>query len=119
MSSPIFGPGCGLDASNIGPIIPYMPRARLILHEKQVNEDGSIIEMKIWSIPTGSPYSQRVKYSLVYIREGRRLLGYDNAHGRDHRHYLGESQPYRFTNVQALLRDFRRDLNRIKQEERK
>lgn len=96
-----------------------MVKARLILHEKQVDEDGSIIEMKIWSVPLRLPHSQGVKYSLVYIQGGKRLLGYDNAHGRDHRHYLGESQPYRFINVQALLRDFRRDLNRIKQEEKK
>ena len=119
MPSLISGPGCGLDNSHIGYIIPQMPNAWLLLHEKQVDEDGSIIEMKIWSIPERFPHSSRVKYGLVYVREGRRLLGYDNAHGRDHRHYLGESQPYRFTNVQALLIDFRRDLNRIKQEERK
>ncbi|MBI2999628.1 MAG: hypothetical protein HYY46_14440 [Deltaproteobacteria bacterium] len=119
MSSLIFWLGCGLDNSHIGYIVPQIPNARLLLHEKQVDEDGSIIEMKIWSIPERFPHSSRVKYSLVYVREGRRLLAYDNAHGRDHRHYLAESQLYRFTNVPALLRDFRRDLNRIKQEERK
>jgi hypothetical protein len=88
-----------------------MARARLVLHEKQVDEDGSIIEMKIWSL-----YPQGVKYGLVYIREGKRVLGYDNAHGRDHRHYRGKSEPYRFTNIRTLLRDFRKDLDRLKEE---
>jgi len=96
-----------------------MAGATLILHEKQVEEDGSIMEMKIWGLPLTGPHTSRVKYSLVYIRGGRRLIGYDNAHGRDHRHYSGKSQPYRFTNIQTLLRDFQRDLNRLKREEPK
>lgn len=96
-----------------------MSRARLVLHEKQVEEDGSIIELKIWSVPSGSSHTHEVKYSLVYIRGGERVIGYDNAHGYDHRHYPGEPEPYRFKNIQTLLRDFRRDLNRIKQEEQK
>lgn len=94
-----------------------MARARLVLHEKQVDDGGSIIEIKIWSVPPGSFYPHRVKYSLVYIRGGTRILGYDNAHGHDHRHYREESQPYRFTSMRTLLRDFRRDLSRIKQDE--
>ena len=94
-----------------------MSRATLVLHEKQVDDVGSIIEIKIWSVPPGSLYPHGVKYSLVYIRGGKRALGYDNAHGHDHRNYPGESQPYRFKNMRTLLRDFRRDLNRIKQDE--
>lgn len=47
------------------------------------------------------------------------MLGYDNAHGRDHRHYRGESEPYRFANIRTVLRDFRRDLDRIRQEEQR
>ncbi|MEE8115243.1 MAG: DUF6516 family protein [Nitrososphaerales archaeon] len=96
-----------------------MARARLVLHEKQVGEDGSIIEAKIWSVPSSSLYPDGVKYSLVYIQGGSRMLGYDNAHGSHHRHYLRESQPYRFINIQALFRDFRRNLKRIRREEQK
>jgi len=96
-----------------------MVRARLVLHEKQVEEDGSIVEAKIWTVPSSSLYPDGVKFSLVYIRSGSRMVGYDNAHGRAHRHYRGETQPYRFLTIQALLRDFQRDLNRIKQEENK
>jgi hypothetical protein len=96
-----------------------MAKAKLVLHEKQVEENGSVIEVKVWSVPTGSLHPHGVKYSLVYIRRGKRMLGYDNAHGRDHRHYRGKSEPYRFANIRALLRDFRRDLDRIRQEEQK
>lgn len=96
-----------------------MARARLILHDKQVEEDGSIIEVKIWSVPSSSLYPGGVKYSLVYIQGGSRMLGYDNAHGHHHRHYLRKSEPYRFTNIQTLFRDFRRNLKRIRREEQK
>ena len=93
-----------------------MPRAELVLHEKQVGQDGSIIEIKIWSVPSVSSYPHGVKYSLVYIHGGKRVLGYDNAHGHDHRHYRGRSRLYSFKNIRTLLKDFRRDLARIKQE---
>jgi hypothetical protein len=96
-----------------------MSKARLILYEKQVEEDASIIEVKIWSVPPSTRQPHGVKYSLVYIHAGHRVLGYDNAHGHHHRHYMGSSQRYAFKNMQNLLRDFSRDLNRIKQEERK
>ena len=96
-----------------------MARAKLVLHEKQVEEDGSIIEAKIWTVPSSSLYPDGVKFSLVYIRSGSRMLGYDNAHGGAHRHYRGETRRYRFLTIQTLLGDFRRDLNRIKQEGRK
>ena len=96
-----------------------MPKARLVLHEKQVEDDGSTIEVKIWSVPRGSRQEHGVKYSLVYIRDGQRVLAYDNAHGYPHRHYKGDSERYMFKNLQTLLGDFRRDLDRIKQEERK
>lgn len=96
-----------------------MSKARLVLHEKQVEDDGSIIEVKIWSVPPSSRQRHGVKYSMVYIRDGERILAYDNAHGYPHRHYIGASARYAFKNLQSLLGDFRKDLDRIKQEERK
>lgn len=95
-----------------------MAPARLILHEKQVDEDGAVIEMKIWSVPASSRHPHAVKYSLVYIRSGKRVLGYGNAHGQDHKHSLRGSQPYHFTNIRSLLRDFLRELERMKREEK-
>lgn len=93
-----------------------MSKARLVLHEKQIDEDGSIVEAKIWSVPVSSAHRRGVKYSVVYMRDGKRILGYDNAHGRDHKHYREGLLPYRFRSIRALLRDFRRDLSRIKRE---
>jgi hypothetical protein len=54
---------------------------------------------------------------LVYVRGEKRVLGYDNAHGHDHRHYEGKSEPYRFKSIRALLGDFKRDLSKLRLQE--
>ena len=115
----VFAAKTRLDGFDIGSIIPHMTRANLVLHEKQIEADGSIIEVKIWSVPPVPRGTYGIKYSLVYIRDGQRVLGFDNSHGYHHRHYRGESGPYRFTTIQTLLRNFRRDVDRIRREEAK
>ena len=53
--------------------------------------------MKIWQVPHSKDKPYGLKYSLVYVREGRRIIGYDNAEGkRDHRHYRNKEYPYHF-----------------------
>jgi len=48
-----------------------MAKAKLVLHEKQVEEDESVIEIKIWSVTTGSLHPYGVKYSLYTSVEGK------------------------------------------------
>ena len=56
-----------------------------------------------------TPYG--LKYSLVYIERGVRIVGYDNERGKgDHRHFDGEETAYCFTDIDNLLEDFRRDV---------
>jgi hypothetical protein len=41
-----------------------------------------------------------VKISVVYIKEGRRLLGYYNAEGKGyHRHFMNRKEEYRFPDI--------------------
>lgn len=92
-------------------------KAALAYHDKQVLPDGTIVEMKIWEVPTpvaGS--SHRLKYSLFYGREGQRLVCYDNERGKgDHRHLAGkEEEPYTFTTVAKLIEDFKTDVRRAR-----
>jgi len=44
---------------------------------------------------------------MVYIIDGKRIVGFDNERGKgDHRH-LGEvEEPYRFISPQQLMADF-------------
>ncbi len=87
-------------------------RAKLIYRYKHVLASGAIVEMVIWKLP--APDADRphgYKYRLVYVRDGHRVIGYDNERGKgDHRHYRDEEQPYTFTTVIQLLKDFRVDV---------
>ena len=94
-------------------------KASLIRHVKGVDELGNIIEVKMWEMaaPTADkPYGY--KYSLVYIVNGVRVIGYDNAEGRgDHRHYRDKERPYRFKSLSQLVADFYEDIEKFKRGE--
>jgi len=52
---------------------------------------------------------------MVYIREGKRVLGYDNHEGKgDHRHYGEREEQYRFTSIDKLFEDFYEDIRRFR-----
>lgn len=82
--------------------------------QKDFLEDGSIIEMMIWTVPSpvqGSVHS--FKYRLYFGRDGERLVGYDNERGKgDHKHIRGQEIPYIFTTPEKLLADFIADVRR-------
>ena len=57
------------------------------------------------------PSEHAFKYRLVYVKNGQRVVGYDNERGKgDHKH-LGEVETvYRFVDVETLMADFLRDV---------
>ena len=66
------------------------------------------------------------RYNLAYINplwyphDHGRVIGYDNAHGRHHKHYLGKVTAVSFTSFAQIERRFQRDwiaLVRKKREE--
>ena len=91
--------------------------ACLLFHKKQRYRNG-IVEMVIWQLPqadTERPHG--LKYRLVYVREGKRVVGYDNERGKgDHKHIAGQELPYRFNSVRDLVRDFWADVRRCSDE---
>lgn len=92
-----------------------MPDATLVFKSRDAYAHG-IIEIVIWAVPQPVPPSEHgFKYRLVFIRDGRRVVGYDNERGKgDHRHLGDIETPYRFKNVPALLDDFMRDVEASK-----
>ena len=82
--------------------------AQLITRFKNVNPDGSILELVVWRVQESVPASKHLyKYRAVYIVGGVRVLGFDNERGKgDHRHFDGEELPYDFTTVKQLVEDF-------------
>ena len=82
--------------------------ARRITAFKNINYDGSILEVVIWKVPKPVPPTEHgFKYRAVYVVGGVRLVGFDNERGKgDHCHISGKELPYVFTSVDQLLEDF-------------
>ena len=90
-------------------------KAELVYHDKVVELPDSIVEIKIWSVPISAYKPHGYKYSFIYVKSGRRILGYDNAEGKgDHKHYEDKEEPYEFKNINKLFEDFYNDLWRLK-----
>jgi hypothetical protein len=55
------------------------------------------------------------RYSLAYINynicqvDNGRVLGYDNAHGYHHRHYMGAIEPIKFTSFVQIEELFQQE----------
>jgi hypothetical protein len=83
-------------------------RAELIVDFKDVTADDGLIQMVIWRLPEPvPPTSHGFKYRLVYVREGVRIVGFDNERGKgDHCHLDGTERPYAFAGLDQLIEDF-------------
>ncbi|MEW5745395.1 MAG: DUF6516 family protein [Nitrospirota bacterium] len=58
-------------------------KADLLEHTKLVDDAGNIVEIKLWKLQaptTDKPHGY--KYSLVYIVDDLRVIGYDNAESK-------------------------------------
>lgn len=83
-------------------------KATLITQFKDVSLAGEIIEMVVWRVPEPvPPTTHGYKYRLVYIVEGKRVIGFDNERGKgDHRHIDDNEHPYEFAGIDQLIEDF-------------
>jgi hypothetical protein len=83
-------------------------KAKLLQRQRFDFDDGSILEMVIWRVPKPVPGSRHAfRYRLYYGRSGKRIIGYDNERPKgDHRHVEGREEPYAFSDVETLVRDF-------------
>lgn len=91
-------------------------RATLLFHDKKRDELGNIMETKIWRVSVNEHTPHGFKYSLAYVVNGVRVVGYDNEREKgDHRHIAGQELPYHFTTPESLLQDFRADMESWKQ----
>ena len=67
-----------------------MGRARLILREKIIDEEGNLTEFVIWQIPGRHQEAERVRYRLAFIRRGEQTPAvlYDNHDPKGHHRHL-------------------------------
>lgn len=83
-------------------------KAELITRYRDVSPEGELIEMVVWRVPSPvAPARHAYKYRLVYVVNGRRVVGFDNERGKgDHCHIGDKERPYVFTDVDRLVDDF-------------
>jgi hypothetical protein len=92
-------------------------KAELIYTHKRIYPNGDIVEIKIWRVVKSADKPHGYKYSLAFIRKGKRVIGYDNAERKsDHRHYKDKEYLYTFKDVDKLFKDFYEDIRRLKDE---
>jgi len=115
-----------LTNNNTWYIIPYIGiakinipmKAKLLFHRKNIEPNGDITEMKIWQVQDSKDKPHGLKYSLVYIQNGKRVIGFDNAEGKgDHKHYKGKEYKYDFKSINNLINDFYGMIEKIRRDE--
>ena len=90
-------------------------KAKLLMREKHIMEDGSILELVLWQLPKKEKdRSHAYKYRLYYgDSKGNNLVRYDNESGKgDHKHIGNKELPYEFINQDTLIKDFQKDIKR-------
>jgi len=93
-------------------------KASLITRHKDVSPEGWIIELVIWRVPEPvPPCSHLFKYSLVFIVDSVRIIGFDNERGKgDHLHVEKKEHAYTFTDLETLTNDFIIEVEKWKNE---
>lgn len=83
-----------------------------LLYRERRTYAGGVVELVVWRVPEAVPPSEHpFKYRLVFVRDGKRLVGYDNERGKgDHRHLGKIEQSYLFVDEIRLLEDFWQDV---------
>jgi hypothetical protein len=87
-------------------------QAHLVKYVKVEDDAGNLMEIKIWQLQKpSSDKPHGYKYSLAYLVDGVRVIGYDNAERKgDHRHCGDKEKAYVFRGIDRLLADFGRDI---------
>ncbi len=94
------------------------PPAEVLLEQEQfelrAKSGGGILSYEVWGYPGGSvPVVTR--YNLAYINhalfrgDNGRVLGFDNAHGHHHRHYMGKVESVAFVSFEAIQERFEQE----------
>jgi hypothetical protein len=82
--------------------------------ELKSKSGGGLLSYEIWGyVENGKTLVTR--YNLAYINhlifqgDNGRVLGFDNAHGYHHRHYLGEIEAVEFVSYEATQDRFQQE----------
>jgi hypothetical protein len=80
-------------------------------HYPSARRGDGVLRREVWVDERG----RVTRYNLAYINpelhggDNGRVIGYDNAHGRHHRHFLGSVETLEFTSFEDIETRFEQD----------
>lgn len=76
---------------------------------------GGLLRREIWVDRQGRVVRYNLAYvnHLIYAGDNGRVLGYDTAHGRHHRHYKGRTTFVDFEGFEQIDARFQREWSRL------
>jgi hypothetical protein len=79
---------------------------------------GGMLRREIWVDRLGRVVRYNLAYvnHLIYAGDDGRVLGYDSAHGRHHRHYRGKVTTVRFETFEQIEARFQKEWHRLAKE---
>jgi len=85
-----------------------------IIYTRNVLSENELVEIKIWEIPKSNDFPEGLKYSFVYVKDGIRILGYDNERKKGHhRHFKEEETETEFEGIWKLLSKFKEEVEKL------
>ena len=82
--------------------------------ELKAKSGGGLLSYEVWGYRNQSK-TIVTRYNLAYINhaiyqgDNGRVLGFDNAHGHHHRHYMGKSEEVDFVSYEATQERFQQE----------
>ncbi len=82
--------------------------------ELKPKSGGGLLNYAVWGYKVKGK-STVTRYAIAYINhaicqvDNGRVLGFDNAHGYHHRHYMGSIEPVEYVSYAATLERFQRE----------
>ena len=101
--------------------MPQTPKETLLEQERyelKQKSGGGLLRFEAWGyVENGRTVVTR--YNIAYInhalcsKDNGRVLGYDNAHGYHHRHYMGTIEACSFVSYEATVERFQNEWTEI------
>lgn len=97
-----------------------MPNKKIIdeVYKIPAARGSGTLRREVWINERG----EITRYNLAYVnhqlyqRDNGRVVGYDNAHGIHHRHYMGKVEPISFTTFEDIEDRFQQDWIALQEE---
>lgn len=98
------------------------PHKEILLEQERFElkpkSGGGMLSYAVWGyVEKGKTIITR--YNIAYINiaifqgDNGRVLGFDNAHGYHHRHYMGEVEAVKFVSFEATQQRFQKEWQEI------